>query len=45
MVMPNDDENNNNNNNKLDLMRRIRQEGRGGEALWTAPTKREEIVK
>ena len=29
----------------LDFMRRIRREGRGGEALWTAPTKREEIAK
>jgi hypothetical protein len=29
----------------LDFMSRIRQEGRGGEALWTAPTKREEIAE
>ena len=55
MAMTNDNDNDNDNdkdNDKdggkiLDFMRRgeIRREGRGGEALWTAPTKREGIAK
>jgi hypothetical protein len=51
MAMTKDNDNDNDNDNDkdggkiLDFMRRNQPRGEGGEALWTAPTKREGIAK